>query len=188
MKKKIFVILLSFTLVLSMTACGSPKVSGTVDREPITSTDAKTSEEGTVEGEGASTKESSALENSSALADWYNSNDRKKLEDTLNQMYVDSGITFSISIAEPDMMIWTYQYDEPISDESNREALYNYFYSSMDSQYQSYVEMIKNLKDDGIPVTTIRFSYLDADGTDLCTIDFTEDYIPSTDSTSPSQE
>ncbi len=187
MKKKIFAMVLSMTLAFSLAACGSPEVSGPVDREPVTSAGNTTSDESSAEG-------SSTNESSSALADWYNGDDRKNLEDTINQMYASSGMTFSISIEEPGTIIYNYQYTETMNDGTNAEELYNYLRNSLDAQYQTFVDEIQNFKDAyGMPLTTLRLSYLDADGTDLCTMDFTEEYVPSTDGTSssgvsPSQE
>ena len=180
MKKKIFAMVLSMTLAFSLAACGSPEVSGPADREPVTSAGNTTSDESSAEG-------SSTNESSSALADWYNSDDRKNLEDTINQMYASSGMTFSISIEEPGTIIYNYQYTETMNDGTNAEELYNYLRNSLDAQYQTFVDEIQNFKDAyGMPLTTLRLSYLDADGTDLCTMDFTEDYVPSTDGTSSS--
>lgn len=180
MKKKIFAMVLSLTLAFSLAACGSPEVSGPVDRDPITSTGNTTPDESPAEG-------SSANESSSALADWYNGDDRKNLEDTINQMYASSGMTFSISIEEPGTIVYNYQYTETMNDGTNAEELYNYLHNSLNAQYQTFVDEIQNFKDAyGMPLTTLRLSYLDADGTDLCTIDFTEDYVPSTDGTSSS--
>ncbi len=180
MKKKIFAMVLSMTLAFSLAACGSPEVSGPADREPVTSAGNTTSDESSAEG-------SSTNESSSALADWYNSDDRKNLEDTINQMYASSGMTFSISIEEPGTIIYNYQYTETMNYGTNAEELYNYLRNSLDAQYQTFVDEIQNFKDAyGMPLTTLRLSYLDADGTDLCTMDFTEDYVPSTDGTSSS--
>ena len=180
MKKKIFAMVLSMTLAFSLAACGSPEVSGPADREPVTSAGNTTSDESSAEG-------SSTNESSSALADWYNSDDRKNLEDTINQMYASSGMTFSISIEEPGTIIYNYQYTETMNDGTNAEELYNYLRNSLDAQYQTFVDEIQNFKDAyGMPLTTLRLSYLDADGTDPCTMDFTEDYVPSTDGTSSS--
>lgn len=39
-----------------------------------------------------------------------------------------------------------------------------------------------------IPLNTLRLTYLDTDGTDLCTVDFTEDYVPSAENVSSPQE
>lgn len=191
MKKKIYAMILSLTLAFSLAACGKPEVSGPVDRDPANESSVESSNEESSEEESTeeSTEESSAEteDSSSALADWYNGNDRKALEDSLNQMFSSSGMNFSLSIEEPGTIIYTYQYTEQQSDGSNNEALNNYFRTSLDEQYQTFVTEIQNFKKAyGMPLTTIRITYLDADGTDLCTMDFTEDYVPSTDNTSSS--
>lgn len=187
MKKKILAMILSLTLAFSLAACGSPEVSGPVDREPITSADIKTPEEGSAEG--ASIESSSAAENSTALKDWYEGDDRKALEDTINQIYASSGMTFSTSIEEPDTIIYVYQYNEPVSDGTNQEEIYNSIRASLDSQYQTFVSNIQEYRDAyDIPLNTLRLTYLDTDGTDLCTVDFTEDYVPSAENVSSPQE
>lgn len=181
MKKKLLTMALSLTLAFSLAACGSPEVSGPVDRDPISTTDESQTE--------TSSAEESSEETVSALAKWYDSSDRTFLEDTINKTFASSGMTFSLSIEEPDTIIYTYQYTENQSDDSNREILRDYFRTSLDEQYETFAEEIQNFKDAyGMPLTTIRISYLDADGTDLYTMDFTEDYVPSTDISSSQEE
>ncbi|MBD5529481.1 MAG: DUF4854 domain-containing protein [Lachnospiraceae bacterium] len=185
MKKKLLTLVLSLTLAFSLAACGSPKTSGPVDRDPVSTTDNKTPEESSADNSSA---EESSEESSSALAAWYDSADRKTLEDSINKMFSSSGMNFSLSIEEPDTIIYTYQYTETQSDDSNREILHEYFRTSLDEQYKTFIDEIQNFKNAyNMPLTTIRISYLDADGTDLCTMDFTEDYVPSTEDSS-SQE
>lgn len=194
MKKKLLALVLSLTLAFSLTACGKPRISGPVDRDPISSTANKTPEESSANN--STTEESSANnstaketseESSSALAAWYNSDDRKDFEDSINEMFT-SGLTFSLSIEEPDTFIYTYQFTENQSDDSNRETFREYFRTSLDEQYETCMEEINYFKDAyDLPLTTIRVSYLDADGTDLYTMNFNEDYVPATGSSS-SQE
>lgn len=185
MKKKLLTLVLSLTLAFSLTACGSPQTSGPVDRDPVSSSNDRTPVENSADN---SSTEESSKESSSALAAWYDGNDRKTLEDSINKMFSSSGMTFSLSIEEPDTIIYTYQYTENQSDDSNREILREYFRTSLDEQYQTFIDEIQNFKKAyDMPLTTIRISYLDADGTDLYTMDFTEDYVPSTEGSS-SQE
>lgn len=178
MKKKILTMALSLTLALSLAACGSPQVSGPVDREPISSADDSTSEE--------SSSEDSSEDDSSALTEWYNGSARKTLEESTNKIFESSGIKCSISVEEPDTIIYTYQYtSDTLSNDSNRDAIADALRSSLDSQYKTFVEEIQNFKDAyDLPVTTLRVTYLDSDGTTLYSVDFTEDYVPSTDSAS----
>lgn len=174
MKKKILAMALSLTLALSLAACGSPQVSGPVDREPISSADDSTSEE------------SSSEDVSSPLTEWYNGSDRKTREESANKIFESSGIKCGISVEEPDTIIYTYQYTtETLSNDSNRDAIADALRSSLDSQYKTFVEEIQNFQDAyDLPVTTLRVTYLDSDGTTLYSVDFTEDYVPSTDSAS----
>ena len=54
MKKKILAMALSLTLALGLAACGSPQVSGPVDRESVTSTDDRSSEDSSSKEESSS--------------------------------------------------------------------------------------------------------------------------------------
>ncbi len=175
MKKKILAMALSLTLAFSLAACGSPQVSGPVDRESTILSDDKTSVED-------STEEESSADSSSALSDWYNGNDRKTLEETINKMFESSGIKCSISVEEPDTILYTYQYTTEIE---NKDAIADALRSNLDGQYQTFVNDIKNYNDTyNLSVSTLRVTYLDSDGTTLYTVDFTEDYVPSADNAS----
>lgn len=175
MKKKILAMALSLTLAFSLAACGSPQVSGPVDRVSTILSDDKTSVED-------STEEESSADSSSALSDWYNGNDRKTLEETINKMFESSGIKCSISVEEPDTILYTYQYTTEIE---NKDAIADALRSNLDGQYQTFVNDIKNYNDTyNLSVSTLRVTYLDSDGTTLYTVDFTEDYVPSADNAS----
>ncbi len=181
MKKKIFAMALSLTLTFSMAACGSPQVSGPVDRDLSTSSDESASNESSSE---TSTEESSE-ENSTALTDWYNSDDRTTLEDGINAMFTNLNMTFSISVEEPDTVVYTYQYTQTMSNESNRQELHDYFDTTLNESYKDFISDIQTYKNEyGLPVTTLRVTYLDLDGTSLYSVDFTEDYVPSDDGAS----
>lgn len=181
MKKKIFAMALSLTLTFSMAACGSPQVSGPVDRDLSTSSDESASNESSSE---TSTEESSE-ENSTALTDWYNSDDRTALEDGINAMFTNLNMTFSISVEEPDTVVYTYQYTQTMSNESNRQELHDYFDTTLNESYKDFIRDIQTYKNEyGLPVTTLRVTYLDLDGTSLYSVDFTEDYVPSDDGAS----
>ena len=178
MKKKILAMALSLTLAFSLAACGSPEVSGPVDREPVTAANDKTSEE--------SSAEESSEDNSSALADFYNGNDRKTLEESINTMFASSGMTFTLSIEEPDTIIYTYQYTaDALSNDSNRDAIAEALRLSLDQEYTTFVDEIQNYRDVyGIPLNILRVTYLDSDGTTMYSVDFTQDYVPSADDAS----
>jgi len=181
MKKKILAMALSFTLAFSMAACGSPQVSGPVDRDiPNSSSDSASDE-----SSSGTSAEESPDKSSTALTDWYNSNDRTVLEDSINAMFANLNMTFSVSVEEPDTIIYTYQYTQTMSDESNRQELHDYFDTTLNETYEEFINDIRTYKNNyGLPVTTLRVTYLDLDGTSLYSIDFTEDYVPSGNGTS----
>lgn len=180
MKKKILAITLSAVLTFSLAACGDAEVSGSADQSSAEQSSAEQSSatESTAE---SSVEESSSAENDSALADWYNGADRTALEDQINAMFADSGMNFFLEIEEPGTIIYNYQYTEPLDMEGiTSEDLTEYFSSSLDAQYTTFIQEIQNFKDAyDMPLTTIRINYLDVDGTTLYSQDFTEDYVPA---------
>lgn len=200
MKKKILAITLSAMLTFSLAACGNAEVSGFADQssaeqssaeqssaEQSSATDstAESSEDASEETseEESSVEESSSEESSSALADWYNGADRTALEDQINDMFAGSGMNFYLEIEQPGTIIYNYQYTEPLDMEGiTSEDLTEYFSSSLDAQYTTFIQEIQNFKDAyDMPLTTIRINYLDVDGTALYSQDFTEDYVPASE-------
>lgn len=181
MKKKILTLTLSLALAFSLSACGNDAaVSSPADREPVNSeTASEASDESSVEDTSSEESSSGPEETSSPLQDWYDSSDRTLLEDSLNKMFSDSGMSFFLGIEEPGTIIYTYQYDESLTDTMSIDDIQSYFRSSLDAQYQTFVNEIGNFKKVyGMPLTTIRITYLDADGSELYSTDFTEDYVP----------
>lgn len=183
MKKKILAITLSAMLTFSLAACGDAEVSGSADQSSVTESTVESSEESSEETstEESSVEESSSEESSSALADWYNGADRTTLEDQINGMFANSGMNFFLEIEEPGTIIYNYQYTEPLDMEGvTSEDLTEYFSSSLDAQYTTFIQEIQNFKDAyDMPLTTIRINYLDVDGSALYSQDFTEDYVPA---------
>lgn len=188
MKKKILAITLSAMLTFSLAACGDAEVSGSADQSSaeqssVTESTAESSEDAGEEtsAEESSVEESSSEENNSALADWYNGADRTALEDQINGMFASSGMNFYLEIEEPGTIIYNYQYTEPLDMEGvTSEDLTEYFRSSLDAQYTTFIQEIQNFKDAyDMPLTTIRINYLDVDGSALYSQDFTEDYVPA---------
>ncbi len=188
MKKKILAITLSAMLTLSLAACGDAEVSGSADPSNATESTAESSsaDSSEVSGEDASTEESSGEEvpeeeNDSALADWFNSDDRTALEDQINGMFASSGMSFFLEIEEPGTIIYNYQYTEPLDmDGVTSQDLTDYFHSSLDAQYETFVQEIQNFQTAyDMPLTTLRVNYLNSDGSALYSQDFTEDYVPA---------
>ena len=99
----------------------------------------------------------------SSMTEFYNSDARVMIEDFVNQFLhelndmigVETFRSASISVQEPDRVIYTYQYN------------------------------IRNYQFHGIPVNVIQLNYLNADGTLVYTLDITEDLDPSAITVSP---
>lgn len=119
----------------------------------------------------------------SSVTEFYNSDARIMLEDYVNQFLHELNDMLgaeifrsaSISVLEPDRIIYTYQYGELLDNatimaslETDMETLIPTMQSSI-SHYQSY----------GIPVEVIQLNYLNADGDLIYTIDITDDLDPS---------
>lgn len=123
-------------------------------------------------------------DNTEALTKWYNGKDRTQIEQQINNIYEAQGLKFSITVEEPDTIVYNYQYTSSNSsiNASDREALASLLGSLMDSASASvksdiaqYQEIYK------LPVKVIRMVYLDPDGDILFSKDIDENYEPSDD-------
>ncbi len=119
----------------------------------------------------------------SSVTEFYNSNVRVILEELLNQVFgelnklVEADIfsSFSISVEEPNILIYNFQYGEILDT------------AAITANLESNLEMvISSAKNDiitypsyGIPVKVIRLNYLNADGELVYTLDVTENFDPS---------
>lgn len=169
MKKRIVALVMTTFMALSLAACGGKSTGGD---------GAGSAAKGSAGQE--SDKQSSSKE-SSALADWYAGKDRGDLEDIINNTFSDQGLTFFITIEEPDTIIYNYQYTEPLDlDSMTQEQINAYFDSSLNSAASTIQSDIKNYQDIyDIPLTTIRMVYLNTDGSEIYSMDITEDYVPT---------
>lgn len=165
MKKKILALTLSLMMTLGFSACGSEPASGS-------SSDA---------GQQESSVEESSAEEISALAEWYNGSGRTELEDTINDMFNSSGLSFFVTIEEPGTIIYNYQYTEQ-QDLSGitQEDIDAAYTASLDAGVSAVISDISTYQTTyGIPLTTIRMNYLNADGSQIYSMDITEDYVPA---------
>ncbi len=114
------------------------------------------------------------------LTEWYNSDDRAQLETQVNQIQAGLGMTFYVEVQEPDVMVYNYKYAESLSlDDAAAEELREHYGTELDGQYTVFAESVREFRDTyGIPLTTIRIRYLNADGTQIFSRDYTEDYVP----------
>lgn len=196
MKKKVLTFTLSLAMALSLSACGGKPVSK--DSTPFSNresnqeaSDEKESGQDSLKKESSSLKnddesvpsdssspESGSAESSSALAQWYEGPDRAALESYVNSSYNDSGLNFYITIEEPGTIIYNYQYTEQMDFSSfGPDGVENYFVTELDKGADAIVADIANFQTSyDMPLTTIRMTYLNADGSLVYSQDFTEDY------------
>ena len=98
MKKKILALTLSLVMAVGFSACGNQSVDSQGGGRPESS--------GTPSDQSDAAQPSDSQESSDAqqpseegmtLTDWYDTEDRKTLETTINNMFANQGLTFSIS-------------------------------------------------------------------------------------------
>lgn len=198
MKKKVLALIMALVMAMSLAACGNEAAGGKRSNSESQesgessgkgssdkSSSDKSSSDKSSSGKGSSDKGSSDKDSSgkgssdasSPLADWYGSQDRVDLENTVNNMFQASGLTYFVTIEEPDTIVYNYQYVSPLDVEGKaREEIDAYFESSLGASAGTIRNDIKSFQDGyGIPLTTIRMVYLNADGTLIYSMDITED-------------
>lgn len=206
MKKSALTLFLTLTMALALSACGlrpsgeSDPSSGNreYDWQQDSGKDSSqnklqnsSSEDSTEESSEDSTEDSAGIPSSedasagqpssadTALADWYNSSDRTALENLINGMYNDSGLSFFVTIQEPDIIIYNYKYISQLDLSGMSQADIDAYYTNgLDDGAEDILSDIGNFQTTyGIPLTTIRMNYLNADDSLIFTTDFTEDYV-----------
>lgn len=123
------------------------------------------------------------LENFSSVTEFYNSDVRVAMEDSVNQMLhelndmigVEIFRSASVSVQEPDRIIYTYQYGEILDNAAITASLE----SELDTIILTIQSSLKDYQSHGIPATVIQLNYLNADGTLVQTLDVTEDLDPA---------
>ena len=171
MKKRFLVLAMSLVMMLSVAACGSkPADKNDSDRRNDETKVEESLEETT-----------SPDEEGSPLADWYNGEDRKTLEDTISSMFESQGLTFFVEIEEPDTIIYNYKYTEPLDlDGLSQDDINASFDANIDSIASTIISDIGNYQRTyGIPLTTIRVVYLNSDDSVVYSKDISEDYESS---------
>ena len=149
MKKRILALAMTLTMMLSIAACGS---------KPVDRNDSDNRTDDTKTEESLEETTSQDEEEGSALADWYNSDDRKTLEDTISGMFESQGLTFFVEIEEPDTIIYNYKYTEQLDLEGlTQDDINANFDASMDDVAATVISDIGRYQSTyGIPLTTIR--------------------------------
>ena len=182
MKKKILAFTLSLVMAVGFSACGNQSADSQGSGRPESS--------GTPSDQSDAAQPSDSQESSDAqqpseegmtLTDWYDTEDRKTLETTINNMFASQGLTFFISVEEPDTVIYNYQYtDEFNLDGLSQEDIDTYFNSAMSSTAPTLVNDIATYKTAyGVPLTTIRMNYLNVDGSVVYSADIDENWEAS---------
>lgn len=121
-------------------------------------------------------------DNTDALTKWYNSKDRTQIERQINNLYQAQGLKFSLTVEEPDTIVYNYQYtdaDSPL-DAATQESISYMLKVFMDSAAPAVKSDIEQYqKTYHLPVKNIRMVYLDSDGNELFSMDIDENYEPS---------
>ncbi len=161
MKRKIWALSLTLAAVLGLAACG-----GQPDADPG----------GPQESSPDSLPGGSQ---DSALARWYASGSRTELEEQINSIYGAAGLSFSVTIEEPDTIVYNYQYLVPPDfGDASQEEIDAYFATSLKEEMAVFESDFAAYRDTyGIPLNTIRMVYRDVDGSLLFSEDITRNQI-----------
>lgn len=176
MKKRILAFALSLLLALSTSACGDQSTAGNgSDGNNGSSQNVPTGSNGGSNGFG-NNNDSAAY---TTLTDWYNGEDRLLLEDTMNALVNELDIMrFFITIEEPDILIYNYQYTHPLDfsvvsrEDTAAEIAANMVELGAASLNIDNIRTFRSTY--GIPLRVLRVTYLDADGSRVYSQDFTE--------------
>ena len=214
MKKRIFALTLSLLLALSTSACGTQSAEGTgndqnAPADPAAGNSDQNMPNGSGTGNGSSTNgygmntpfgtltdgsdmnlsgilgiDDSTLSFSS-LTDFYNSEFRTLLEETMNEIFSEAtGLHMFYTIEEPDTLIYNCQYTNPLSSIglSHEEAAATIASNLQElGAYDETINDIKFYQSYGIPVKVLQTNYLDADGSPVYSysVDVTGDTVIS---------
>lgn len=120
-------------------------------------------------------------DNTEALTKWYNSKDRTQIERQINTLYQAQGLRFSLTVEEPDTIVYNYQYTDANSlDATTQESISSMLKVFMDSAAPAVKSDIEQYqKTYHLPVKNIRMVYLDSNGNELFSMDIDENYEPS---------
>lgn len=109
---------------------------------------------------------SGELPSFSSLTEWYDSQYRTALEEVTNEILNGLGESFFVTVQEPDVIIYNYQFTEQIDFSSvSREDLILAISGNLESSAASILEAnIEDYREFGLPLNIIRMNYLNADG------------------------
>ena len=203
MKNKILIFALSSLLVLSTSACGDQSTAGNGSSQDVQNGNAfgndGSSQNMPGSSDGSANSSQNVLNGSgtggffdlntlnsfdteltfSSLTEFYNSEIRTEVENTINEMYESYGIHTFITIEEPDTVIYNYQYTISLSSIGMSHEEMAAVIASNQQEAGLYDDMMNDIKAFqlcGLPVKIIRMNYMDTDGSMVYSVDYTEDH------------
>lgn len=189
MKKKILALTLSLVMAVGFSACGNePAENRGTGRQESSGTPSDQSDAAQPSDSQESSDVQPPSESGTTLTDWYDTEDRKTLETTINNVFANQGLTFFVSVEEPDTIIYNYQYTEDFNSNGlSQEEIDAYFNSAMNSTAPTLVKDIATYRTAyDVPLTTIRMNYLNVDGSVVYSADIDENWEASEPSESTS--
>ena len=167
MKKMFILLTILFSLSSALCGCGgdgdNPAVSDSRDVSSSRSTDQNPDDGGI-----------------HSLTDWYNSDERVQLEAAYIDYANSMGMTYFVSFTEPDTLIFNYQYVDQLDfGGAAQEQIDAAYAQSLQSVAETFAPVFTGFQEEyGIPLSLIRFVYLNADSSLITALDFTAGELP----------
>lgn len=173
MKKKFIALTIALIMALGLSACGGDAPGSRNDGASGQSS----------EGETPGSDSGSGTGEIHTLIDWYNSDERLQVEAACAETGKAMGMTYYITVQEPDILIYNYQYIEQIDLQGASQDQIDAVYAESMQPYISSITAIPGAfrEEYGIPLRIVRLVYYNADGSLITVLDITQDY-PSSDS------
>ncbi|MCM1193280.1 MAG: DUF4854 domain-containing protein [Butyrivibrio sp.] len=114
----------------------------------------------------------------SSLTDFYNSDLRTEVEDTVNELSELCGLHTFITVEEPDTLIYNYQYTISLASIGISHEEMAAVIAAEQQETDIYNDVMNDMEIYrlcGLPVEIIRMNYLDTDGSLVYSVDFTEE-------------
>ena len=160
MRGKAFVLMILLFTALSLCSCG-----GSGESAPAP-------------GDAADETAASGAGEINTLTDWYNSEERIQLEEALAGTAETMGMTYSIAVQEPDILIYNYQSLGQIDyQNASQEQIDAAYEESMQPYIGTITPAFAAFREEyGISLRIVRLAYYNADGSLITALDITEDY------------
>ncbi|MCM1187827.1 MAG: DUF4854 domain-containing protein [bacterium] len=164
MRGKAFVLMILLSMTLGLCSCGR---SGSPNGE---STPAP--------GDAADGAAASGAGEINTLTDWYNSEERVQVEEALAGAAETMGMTYYITVQEPDILIYNYQSLGQIDFQgASQEQIDAVYAESMQPYIETITPAFAAFREEyGISLRIVRLAYYNADGSLITALNITEDY------------